>query len=272
MVLTFKELECFNLDDFRAPRVGNDINYMSFLYSEATLEDVCAGSKVLAGLCQVLSCVNHLQNVVYELLGCCDKDTTWLLTVFSSFASTCGHTAFVVEADDLLGRAICSIIIELVISVEQEIVKSNETSQSSVLVSSMGLAVLTKALDARGRSNVEDVLLEAVVAIQYVLGSYEALISGSNPDPKEKIPNGEECSTYRQMFLSVQEKESSLCEENRSSKILETKDFPALCETTELHRLKEWQRKYSEAVGALELISTFMVIPICIFAPQLSST
>ena len=118
----------------------------------------------------------------------------------------------------------------------------------------------------------EDVLLEAVVAIQYVLGSYEALISGSNPDPKEKIPNGEECSTYRQMFLSVQEKESSLCEENRSSKILETKDFPALCETTELHRLKEWQRKYSEAVGALELISTFMVIPICIFAPQLSST
>ena len=87
MVLSFEELESYNQDEVRVPMIGNDIHHLSSLYSEATLDDVCAGSKVLAGLCQVLSCVNHLQNVVYELLGCCDKDTTWLLTVFSSFAS-----------------------------------------------------------------------------------------------------------------------------------------------------------------------------------------
>jgi hypothetical protein len=253
MMLSFEELESFNQDDFKVPMVGNGTHCMSFLYSEATLEDVSAGSKVLAGLCQVLSCVNHLQHVVYELLGCCDKDTTWLLTVFSSFASICGHTAFMLEADDLLGRAICSIIIELVLSVEQGNVESNEISKSSFLVRSKGFTNLIDILDIRGKSSVDDVLVEAVAAIQHGFGTCEPVSSGSYVDPQEKISNVDDCGTYKQMHLNIKEKQSSLFEVNSSSKLIKTKEFPTL------YKMMDWQKKYTEAVAALELISSFMV-------------
>lgn len=235
-------------------RVFQDQKHHSHQYIEATLEDIHAGGKVLAALCQVLSCVTHLQNIVYEVLGWCDKDIMWLLTVFSSFSSICGNTAFMVEADDLLGHAICAIILELVASVEQECMRRAEcavskATRSSASVSSnlpMGWAALKESLEVNGKMSVEELVLAVFEALRYIFSSTHEC-SNNNTKPSD---------------LSEEEavKDPGPCEEvsiicKTVQKVLSGRRVDAAPPGS-----KKWQKKYGEAVGALQLISQFMVI------------
>eukprot|EP00250_Pteridium_aquilinum_P013266 c21240_g1_i1 orf=135-4172(+) len=265
-------------DALSVARVIHDKKHHSYQYTEATLKDIHAGGKVLAALCQVLSCVTHLQNIVYEVLGWCDKDVMWLLTVFSSFSSICGDTAFMAEADDLVGHAICAIIIELVASVEQEYTRRadsiiSQSTQGSADVSSnlpMGWAALRNSLEVNEKFSMEEVFLVVWGALQCMFGStHDSFVPAAEPFPKnvplctkqysndkaltrpwegtglsdkealkdpapwKQVPIANE---YMQIFFSVKQRDSVF--KNLGS--------------------EGWQKKYVEAVRALELIAQFM--------------
>lgn len=280
ILMTFQELKDPNQDALSVARVINGKNHLSYQYSEATLEDIHAGSKVLAALCQVLSCVTHLQNVVYEVLGWCDKDTMWLLTVFSSFASVCGHIAFVVEADDLLGHAICAIITELVSSVEQGNLRrvkdiNNEAMKSLADVSSnlpKGWAALKDSLELEGKLSLEEVLLAVLAALHHILSStHDSLVPLSQSVLKDKIPSTEHCkvdSIHTSKWVGTalsdrkDKKEPVPYEESEVPEMSKTmQEDVSICQgNVDLKSLdwRRWQRQYIEAVGALELIALFM--------------
>lgn len=263
-------------DALGVARVIHDKRQCTYQYFEATLEDLYAGGKVLAALCQVLACVTHLQNIVYEVLGWCDKDIMWLLTVFSSFSSICGHTAFMVEADDLLGQAICAIIIELVASVEQDSGRSTEAQVTATprppdvepknLVSWHSLK---EAVKITGGFSVKDIVLAAMGALQYALGSTQESMLSSDlrtglltskdcNDNDNRRAAKDECTAvpYKALMkdsCTHQEVSAGVCKSLHES-------FSADKAISALKTLgpQKWQRKYVEAVGALELISHFM--------------
>ncbi|MCO5577959.1 hypothetical protein L7F22_031796 [Adiantum nelumboides] len=247
-----------------------------FEYFEAALEDIYAGGKVLAALCQVLACVAHLQNIVYEVLGWCDKDIIWLLTVFSSFSSICGHMAFMVKADDLLGHAICAIILELVASVEQDSGKKAELQASKDSPSLLDVhlnnfeswALLKGALKINDTVSVKQVLVAAMGALQYLLGSTkDSLLSAF---VKTELLTAKDC-----VVCGNEQRENSECTDISLKRFMEDScihlEVSILSKTIPESLLKnqvgsalktlgqhKWQKKYVEAVAALELISQFM--------------
>ncbi|MCO5572042.1 hypothetical protein L7F22_025793 [Adiantum nelumboides] len=263
-------------DPLGVARAIHDKNQCMFEYFKAALEDIYAGGKVLAALCQVLACVAHLQNIVYEVLGWCDKDIIWLLTVFSSFSSICGHMAFMVKADDLLGHAICAIILELVASVEQDSGKKAELQASKDtpslldvdLNNSESWASLKGALKINDTVCVKQVLVAAMGALQYLLGSTkDSLLSAF---VKTELLTAKDC-----IVCANEQRENSECSDISLKRLMEnscmhsevsilSKTIPeSLLENQAGSALKtlgphKWQKKYVEAVAALELITQFM--------------
>ncbi|KAI5072205.1 hypothetical protein GOP47_0012311 [Adiantum capillus-veneris] len=276
MLVTLKGTVSPCEDPLGVARVFHDKNQCKYEYFEATLGDIYAGGKVLAALCQVLACVTHLQNIVYEVLGWCDKDIIWLLTVFSSFSSICGHTAFMVEADDLLGHAICAIIVELVASVEQDSEKKAKPKVSEATPCSpdvdpnhlVSWDSLKEVLKFNGTFSVKQVFLAALGALHYLLGStgdslLSSLVKTDLLTAKDCVVNdnnqreNHECvniSYKRHMEDSCMHPEvSTLCKTVPES-LLENQTGSAL----KTLGPRKWQRKYMEAVTSLELIAQFM--------------
>ncbi|KAI5066219.1 hypothetical protein GOP47_0018843 [Adiantum capillus-veneris] len=276
MLVTLQETVSPCEDPLGVAKVFHDKNQCKYEYFEATLGDIYAGGKVLAALCQVLACVTHLQNIVYEVLGWCDKDIIWLLTVFSSFSSICGHTAFMVEADDLLGHAICAIIVELVASVEQDSEKKAEKPKVSEATPCLpdvdpnhlvSWDSLKDVLKINGTFSVKQVFLAALGALQYLLGSkgdslLSSFVKTDLLTAKDCVVNDSDQRENHECNISYQRCVEDSCMHPEVSTLFKTVPESLLknqagCALKTLGPRK-WQRKYMEAVTSVELIAQFM--------------
>lgn len=297
ILMRFQGIEVLTQDIYISASMIECKGLFSYHYAEATLEDAHAGSKVLAGLCQLFSCVSHLQTVVYEVLGWCDKDAAWLLTIFSSFAYLCGHTSFVVRPDDLLGHAICAIISELVASAEQDVEKLELTVRSAQCSASCqvpkGWEVLKNSLEIEGKLSLEAVLLSVLVVLQHILSpTHDSLLFVSPLFLKDNMLGGNmessDTGQIRHPYLNHTKNHEGGVSSNKDVRIPEEAAERSLSENHGNKCLasdklseedsrrqagipvaqmivksmtqdgKGWQTKYCEVIGALELIAVHM--------------